>query len=558
MDAILILQRSDIYHHASKSCDTPLIFIEPGLIDLAIEAGIDANLMSYRPISIHKSFHARIMREASTLAFNLDSRLKIERDTLLGGRWNDGWDYELLRFFFIRAITSKELGQIFNKAIPERRIGVYRPQKPQIYYFDSFLSIDLFTQNNSRWVVIDEYESVYSWPSNYGNYCFDFNAIREELKIHECDALTHIPTSYQHGKFYTNEIARNFKRNVDLPSVGWDFSVQRNFNAMLPITKLEHNEHWLKAKIYEDRAFTILDDCLSKLPIHRRAAALQAESIARRCFIQGINYLGFMQTFESWKPHIIVTDHDTGDHGPLYSAAVEHGLQITVLPHSAYPNFTVPHESGVTAIDQSGHNTMVQTIFGERIKTKSVNFGLNKNKRKRDRLKVVCLLLNDMTSWSKFYVDLKDISCYYNQLSSLCNKFGLELLVRAKPSGSGLRVLASALGVTHTDLQKIAQVPLCDIADLSDLCISYDLPTTAGIDFLKSGSYLLHSATQNWPLEVFPPYYKNGTAKSFEAHQSIEFIEALAKDSTLFNTVINKQLETFNRLTSDSSDEIFS
>ena len=85
LDALFILQRSDIACYAAAQSafgSTPLIFIDPGLTEEAVRAGIDPQLCRYQPLELDRHFQSRVVAEASTRAALLDQALTALRQSL--------------------------------------------------------------------------------------------------------------------------------------------------------------------------------------------------------------------------------------------------------------------------------------------------------------------------------------------------------------------------------------------------------------------------------------------------------------------------------------------
>ncbi len=562
IDAFLFLQRSDIAHFgrvAQGFAGLPQIFIDPGLMDAALSHGLDGATFEYRPLAVGRHLQARITSEALTRAAAIDQRLTEERRGLLGAGLMQGWDQGPLRLFFIRLLTAKYLGEICERSFPEASIGLFRPSRPQQFYFDSCLVTDLFASSSPRWKVIGHYESTANWVEDSTATCFDFTAIRERVAAGTAHAVTHIPTCYSHLAHFTAEITRAFPSNIDLPSPFWDIPMRRDKALVVAATAAPREFFDDACVVYRERARRVLEDELGRLLPDRNALTAQVDLMAGRCFVQALNYQGLLRALAGSNPHFVVTDHDTGSNGPLFSVAERLGSQITVLPHSSYPTGAIPHPVGVTAIERDGFATPTRSVWGEKVATRGVRLGAPSTRVERTRLRTVCLLLNTMFSQGLSHIDFVGMAAFHRALVPLCHRFGASVLVRLKPNACSVALASGALGIGSDDLLTVLQAPMHEVASLSDLCITYGEPTTAGIDFLAAGSLLMHVGEQLWPSDytTAPAFIGDGTVPSYVDGEALRRIEGLLADETLFKSSAASQAERFARRLDASDGRIF-
>lgn len=562
IDAFLFLQRSDIAHYVDAKLDLgpiPHIFLDPGLIDEAVRMGLDPAHFSYRPLNTGPHFQARVMQEAEMRASMIDQLLTRERERLFDAGVYQGWDHGPLRLFFTRALVARHLGEVCDRTLKEAHIGLLRPSRPQLFYFDSFLSTDLFTGESNRWRIVDHYDKVLNWAPDHAAYCFDIEQIANMASADQAQAVTHIPTCYQNGRHFISEIERRFAHNIDLPSALWDIPVRRKTPMHKRIDSLASGAISDRAWRYRDAAHRIFEDQLGTLMPSRAGLRDQVALLTERSFMQAINFealsLGLMGT----RPHFVVTDHDTGHNGPLYSVAAKLGSPIAVLPHSSHPVFAPPHALNVTAYEQDGYHSAYRTVWGEKVALLPRRLGKPAAPIARRQARTVCLLFNTMCSQGLSYIDLAGMANFHRALARLCDNHGARLIVRLKPNGAAPLMAASAFEVPQQALQDILEVPLGQIAEASDLCISYGEPTTAGIEFLASGSYLIHSANQHWPSDFWaaPGYIADDTVPSYTDEVALEHIGALLADPAHFQRRADAQRLRFTSRLSAQDGALF-
>ncbi len=550
IDAFLFLQRSDITHHVRAGHDfgdAPLIFLDPGLAEEALKQGLDPQHFSYRPLAVGPHFHARIATEALTRAAALDQALTAQRQRLFGQGVLQGWDQGPMRLFFIRALVTRYLGELCERSLPERRIGLYRPDKPQLFYFDSFLATDVFAAHSPRWRIVDHYEDVQHWVPDHAAWCWDLAAVAQLASAGKAQAVTHIATCYHHHEHYVAEIERAFASNIDLPSTHWDIPVRRQGAMKVPLARLPRDCFSESALIYREVARQVFAEHLGTLVPHRQALQIQADTLAERCLVQAVHYEGLRDALRGTQPHFVITDHDTGQNGPLFSVAAKLGAPITVLPHSSYATGAIPHPLNVRVVERDGFATPTRSVWGEKVLTVGKRLGPVADPRPRERAATVCLLVNTLASQGLSYIDFAGLAHFHHALALQCATHGAELIVRLKPNNAGLRMASSALSVPAETLQAVLDEKIDAIARRTDLCICYGEPTTAGIEFLATGAYLMHASNQLWPADYLtsPAYLGDGTVPSFTLDGALTETETLLADTARFRSTADAQRARF-------------
>jgi len=550
IDAFLFLQRSDIAQHVRAGHDfgdVPLLFIDPGLAEEALAQGLDPQRFSYRPLAVGPHFHARPATEALTRAAALDQALTVQRQRLFGQGVFQGWDQGPMRLFFIRALVAKYLGELCDRSFAERRIGLYRPDKPQLFYFDSFLATDLFAAASPRWRIVEHYEETLHWVPDHAAWCWDFGEVAHLAASGHAHAVTHIATCYHHHEHYQAEIARAFPANIDLPSAHWDIPVRRRGTMKVPLAQLPADAVSAAALLYREAARQVFTEHLAALVPNRQALQIQADTLAERSLVQAIHYEGLRDALRGTRPHFVITDHDTGSNGPLFSVAARLGAPITVLPHSSYATGAIPHSLGVRVIERDGFATPTRTVWGEKVRTVGTQLGPVANPRPRERAATVCLLVNTLASQGLSYIDFAGLARFHRALALQCAAHGAQLIVRLKPNNAGLRMAASALSLPAEMLQAVLDTKIEQIAQRTDLCVCYGEPTTAGIEFLATGAHLMHASDQLWPADCLtsPAFIGDGTVPSFFLDEALAETGALLADAALFRQRADAQRARF-------------
>jgi hypothetical protein len=126
------------------------------------------------------------------------------------------------------------------------------------------------------------------------------------------------------------------------------------------------------------------------------------------------------------------------------------------------------------------------------------------------------------------------------------------LLVRLKPGSACLPVAAGALGVTPQVLQSIMELPLGQLAEATDVCISYGELTSAVIDFFESGSYVMHVTEEVRSIDLLNSSNLSTllTLHSLPGQEALKHLDEQLTDATHYSAELANQRNEFSaRLT---------
>ncbi|WP_088281772.1 hypothetical protein [Ideonella sp. A 288] len=531
VDALVVLQRSDVDHlaaHAERYADTPLLFVDPGILDAALQAGLKH--YELRRLDVGRDISALAFAEAMTLAASIDLALTRERHALWGDGAFHGWDQTVLYLTLQRAFTMRLIGRAIERAFPEPRLGLLRPDNAALFNWDSMLSTEVVGADRERWQVVDRYASGRYWNPALFELCFDFDGVRARAEAGDAQALTHIPTCFYDAGRFEAAIAAAFERNIDLPGAYCDVPVRRGPGLLLQrLADAGGAAADASVAVYRERARQVLIDHLAPLVPSAHALARQVEVFAQRCHQQAANFLGLREALAGQRPYVVLADHDIGCNGPLFSLAAALEAPVTVLPHSAYPTTRMPHAQRVTVVERDGLAVPVCTVLGQPVAVRPVRFRGTVEVPPRPALRRVCLLLNTMLAEGLSYVELFALIGFHKALSALCERHDRDLVVRLKPSTPALSVVASALGRPVGDFMRTMQAPIEAVAQDSDLCIAFGEPTSGTIAFFDAGSHVVHVSEQDWPTDYVITTPLKGTLMP-----SMRCAEALADLEHLF------------------------
>lgn len=560
--ALLLLQRSDVValsRNPRPYEGQKLLFIDPGVVDEAVHLKLDLARVDYRGIDTAGHLQARVHAEATARAHRIDQRLTLERERLFGKGQFQGWDMLLFRFFYIRALMARRLGEAADATFGETSVGLLRTEVPQQFYFDSFVSTDLFMGSSPRWRVVGSYDDAYNWTPKARGLSFDFARLEDHLSAQAASAVVHVPTVVDHIAHYRAEIAERFPQYIEVPSAFWDMPLGTQRVPLLPVAELPPAYVNELSLTYRERARHIIEAELRELQLPAHALRLQADLMAETCFVQAVNYQGLKQALRRQKPHFVLTDHDTGVCGPLFTIAEQLGSDITVLPHSSYPAQLLPHSVRVTAVEREGFGTPARTVYNERVATRPVRLRPAPARHERPQARTVCLLLNTLFGHGILHIDFSNTVKFHRALAAMCQRAGVRLIVRLKPNNSTLAIASGSLEIPAETLHRDFERPLADVAAESDVCISYGEPTTACIDFLEAGSFLMHAAEQCWPADYLSAadIINMKTVPSAGGDEILSALERMLADPAHYAQRLQRQATEYGHRLADATSRIF-
>ena len=558
IDALVVLQRSDVAHlaaHRERFEGLRLFFFDPGLLEDALTQGLAG--ADFRRLDVEPDLQARAVTRALALATELDQRLADLRRSLFEGTVFDGWDVGLFHLALQRLLVARQLGLACERAFPQGRLGVLRPNNPQQHYFDSFAVPDLVAHDPARWSVVDGYDGARHFSAAAYDVGFDTDTLAALVAERPVGAITHVPTCFYDAARIASEVARVHDRSLDLPSLMWDVPVRRQQVLLRALNTLATIDP--ATTVYAERARGVLSDALAGLLPQPAGRQVQVDSWAARCRLQAVNYTGLLRALRGHAPDFVLTDHDAGNNGPLYSVADALGARIFVLPHSAHPAMVLPHAHRVTAIERAGFATPVRTVLGQRVPVRPVRVENPVHHRRPERVRTLCLLLNTSHTDGLTYNDLLALVAFHTPLADLCRRHGVELLVRLKPGAPALKVMGGALGLSAEALTEALIPPLDQIAQRTDLCVAFGEPSTGVLAFLDAGACVVNACPTVWPVDYLacPPLVADGVVPSLSLNDALHEVQRLLVDPALLRRRCDDQADALARRSAGAHAHLF-
>lgn len=558
VDALVVLQRSDVAHlvaNRERFEDVKLVFFDPGMFDDALAQGLKAH--DFRHLELEPDLQARAVTLAAARSTELDQRLAAIRRQLFDGAVFDGWDVGLFQHALVRLHLARSIGDALEQALPGQRLGVLRPDEPQQLYFDSCLVPDLVARDPARWCIFDRYTGARLYNAAAYQHVFDAQAVATALRERAVGALTHVPTCFYDARRIVDEVSRVTDHWLDLPSLMWDVPTHRQRVPLRPLSSVEGINP--ACDEYARQATDVLAQSLADLLPQSASRTLQCRSWAERCRMQAVNYTTMLEAMRGRAPDFVVTDHDVGNNGPLFSLAATLGARVFVLPHSGHPALLLPHARRVTAIERAGHGSPVRTVLGHRVPVRPVLWGEPPTPPRADRVSRVCLLLNTGHTDGLSYNDLFALRAFHAPLAQLCRQQGVELVVRLKPGAPTLRLMSGALATPVEQLAHSVTLPFAEIVQGTQLCVAFGEPSTGVLSFLEAGATVVNACPQAWPSDPLacPPLVADGVVPSLTLNEALQSIQRQLIDPATWRGERDRQAEALHRRSAGAHRHFF-
>lgn len=537
--------------------DFSILYFDPYIYDLATKSGLSGDLIK---LNLPHDYYAIAQKKSQSMAMVVDLEMSLLRRKFFQVESGlTGWDHFLIYYFFLRLEVYSFISKALIRATRADNLYLLKPQNPQNFYFDSFLSVELFEDLGCH--VLDSYNAAHNWRPNSFDYVPNFNQILSRLSKKDCVAITHIPTCFHQKDFFLSQISEAYQDNIDIPSFFWDVPVRRReIDKLIPIDQFATHKSFSAPFEYKEQYVRLIDTYMAPYIKNDKSRKIQSLYMAKRAYHQAVTYRGLMGALQNAtvKPDFILSDHDVGINGPLFSVAENFQANIYALPHSQYIANLLPHSQNVTAVQFNGFNMPVKTVLGESVRVKNISYHSASAFYPRKKIKKICLLLNSLFSNGISYIDMFSLIEVYKKINFFCLENQIELILRLKPSGSAVNLVSRILDIPLNDLTKKLEMSIEDVANDVDLCIAYGEPTTAIETFLNSGALVIHIWEQKRLYADVSPWqvFYSDAVNSISCEDLIELIYSYLDPDTYLKD-LNRQYSLREKIPKDLMPNIF-
>jgi hypothetical protein len=472
---------------------TQVCVFDPTLIDPATEAQLG-------PVEYMAWPEAPPYREMSAQAHRLTRLLGQELEAAVQPLWPDlsigAWQHLNLYYLHMALLWYGPLFEAMAQRLAGRTLHVVLCDKPQSFYFASFVpAVLLLLQAQHSGIPFHAY--------NYGRQADDAPQVPALHGRHEADGkpflLTHLPTCFYDIGYFNAEIAATGKAVVNLHSQLWDVPVRADIEvATVPAAAMQAA---ISAADGERIAWVVqalaapLDAHLTRwltAPAYRARQVAQLQDVFRA---QLLSLALLEQHFAGALPaRLLLSDHDTGLHGPLEAFARHHRRPMVLVPHSKTSTDLEFHLHDATVLYHPIQGETVYDVAQQRPAQYILDYPLSLqfDTALPAPVRTVGLLLNGLALNGVPGADLAAYLHGIHRIVHWCTERGLTLIVRSRPGQSLQRLLVEQAALTAAQVADSVQGTMAGFAQRCDLCLMYDAPTSGALELLTRGIAILN------------------------------------------------------------------
>jgi len=407
-----------------------------------------------------------------------------------------GWQHLNLYYLLMTLDWYTDLWPRVEERYRGRTTHIFRSTNPAQYFFPSFLPAELLIERlqlqGSPCVAHDSLSRAvpdYSIPDLQGN------APAADGRL----ILTHLPTCFYDVDYFRDELQAANTALINLKARFWDISIPARHQIGLTtpdciFARLEAPEEAQLAAL--TRALRpVLEDLLApriSAPVWR---SRQIEHITQSYRAQWATYRELQRYFREIEPvKLVLSEHDSGFLGPLVSFAESRSLPIMMLPHSKvcadiefnYSNIVVlTHPIQGRSVCDSAGRAVAQShlCYPERFVGSSMASA---------GLRTLSLMLNSLSLSGVPFAPTDVYLAGLRRVVDWCRSNGVAVKIRCKPGYSIHNLLSVLLGIDRRQLEQFTRETLDEHMRHCDLCLMYDLASTASLYFLRNSIPILN------------------------------------------------------------------
>jgi hypothetical protein len=377
--------------------------------------------------------------------------------------------------------------------IPESRLHVFMCDNPAHYYWPSFVPALLLLQKLKS---VGRVFSAYTYGPRH-----DETDVVPDLRgrSEAGELLVHLPTCLYDYNYINDELQASGKSVINIQAKNWDVSITSA--TTMGLAKRAELDHALPESFHQKAATfkRLIADKIDALltpyiatPTYR---AQQAQFFAEIYTSQLATYYLLEEYFQVRKPaKVIISDHDAGFHGPIYSFAKHHEIPVLLIPHSKVSHYVEFDYQNVISLSHPLQGDQVSFANGKRV----LNFKLAYPEKFSATsvfpapIRSIGLVLNSLSQEGIFFSKLTPYINGILEINRWCQENNIELKIRCKPGQLIKYILAGAIGFDPDTMENPLYAPLADFARSCDLCLMYDTPTSAALEFLQNSIPILN------------------------------------------------------------------
>lgn len=412
-----------------------------------------------------------------------------------------GWRFLSYYYFSKTARWYSALAEWLGERFSGRRVHFFTGDHPAEFYFDSFLAPTILISHLSRHGV----ECISHGYTNSRTVTYPVLDLSASAAsgISGCD-LVHLPTCFYDHEYFSAELRAAGRHLIHLESPYWDVPVEAECKVGLAdpdavMTSFEHRER-SAVDNFTASMRSVGDRIMTPFFDFSDFRATQAQHLAQRYRSQLITYIALQRHFEKGSlARLVISNHDTGIHGPLIAFAEQRGLQVVMLPHS---KVSMDIEFRCTNLVVFTHPIQGHPIHGPRgqiIHHTAVRYPevFRGSSEKSRPLRVVSLVLNDTSLSGIPFAPAEAYLSGIGQMVAWAERNQLFLKVRVRPGATIIRLLTKMFGMDPAQLTRQVEEPMEDHAKNCDICLMYEMPTSGSLYFFRNSIPVLNPTISN-------------------------------------------------------------
>ena len=499
--AIVILFSNDIpaaVEIAGKLDDYTTYVFDPTLVDRVMTS----KLANMKLITWDDCIdYSELVDWSHTAAFEFERTLDRSVRDIIPDISIDSWQHLNLYNFFA---GYKWFTGCWNKAletIRDTKFHIFMYDNPSHSVFPSFIPSLLLMQK----LRTDNVEfSAYTYGKAADDTDLVPNLCRTDNPADSSTILTHLPTCLYDHTYFSDELKASGKPVVNIRSKYWDVPIEAAETiSLINVKDLDDSiSHPFMETV--DLFYNQVSEQLDRLlepyiasPVYRSRQSGHMAGIYRS---QLVTYYLLEEYFKGGKPYkALLSEHDAGFHGPILSFAARHNIPVLLVPHSKGMGTLEFNYSNVTALTHPIQGESILDQHGKRV----LNFNLMYPETFvtstifPDRIKKIGLLLNGLSLNGMYTTRYRPYIDGIKRICQWCRENDIELNVRCRPGLSMLVLIANETGIEINALSRDLNVPLLEFAQSNDLCLMYDTPTTAVLEFLRNSIPILNPVPED-------------------------------------------------------------
>lgn len=503
-DRILALHRSDLDHaarllaqlRASGDMDDKAVVtvFDPVMHTYAVLNGhTQVQLVPLPPCEISTHAAPRAWAATRLLCAEVSQVLAEHIPEAAGAAWCGHW----MQFVHLVSLGWQSIAEQVAQRLRGDRLHVLLPDQPYAFGFHSFLP---------GLVVSDVLRAAGCTVKLYSTtlQAADAPLLPDPLPGDGAappELLCHLPTCFYDAGTFVDEVRASGRRALVLPAQFYDCptdGLPRSrmvapavLAARLPAATLAQIDSLL-VRVAE----VLTRHWAPRLP----AAGLLQKQVA--AVLEGLRHNALVfhaldQALGAQPPkRLLLSNHEGGYHGALFSFARRHGAQIVLVPHSKI--FNVPVKSRAHDVLCLTHPLQGGDVFdlhGDRLSTGWLDFRepQQHSGSPPQPLATLGVVLNSLSDTGMLVPDLAAFVDGLRRLRQWCAAHGVQCRLRSRPNGSALVMLSAALGVSPESLANEQGGSIIDFGRGCDLVVGYDIPTSGLFDLLAQGLPVLQA-----------------------------------------------------------------